>query len=107
VVARWTLYRDFRFDYDRSELRASEMKKVSEIAHYLKKNPSLNVGLDGSMDPRGTDPRNQDLNNRRVSAIRDALVEAGVPASKIQMGAFGDTQLLRDRRVAALICTAN
>jgi outer membrane protein OmpA-like peptidoglycan-associated protein len=83
------------------------MRKVSEIVYYLKKNPSLNVGLDGSMDPRGTDPRNQDLNNRRVNAIRDALVEAGVPASKIQIGSFGNTELVRDRRVPALICTAN
>jgi outer membrane protein OmpA-like peptidoglycan-associated protein len=83
------------------------MKKVSEIARYMKKNPSLTLGLDGSMDPRGTDPRNQDLCDHRVSAIRDALVQAGVPTSRIQNGAFGDTHLAHDRRVAALLCTAN
>jgi outer membrane protein OmpA-like peptidoglycan-associated protein len=106
VVANWTLYRDFRFDYDQADLRASEAKKVSEIARYLKGNPSLAVGLDGSLDPRGTDPRNQELNDRRVSAIRDALINAGVPAAKIRMGPFGDQRLARDRRVAVLLCTA-
>ena len=70
-------------------------------------NPSLTIGLDGSMDPRGTDPRSQDLSNRRVNAIHDALVGAGVPASRIQVGAFGDTHLVQDRRVAVLLCTAN
>jgi outer membrane protein OmpA-like peptidoglycan-associated protein len=106
-MTRWTLYRAFRFDYDRSDLGDSEMKKVSEIALYLKSNPSLAIGLDGSMDPRGTDPRNQDLNNHRVSAIRDALIQSGVPISRIQVGAFGDKHLVHDRRVPALLCTAN
>jgi outer membrane protein OmpA-like peptidoglycan-associated protein len=59
------------------------------------------------MDPRGLDPRDQDLSNRRVGAIRDALINAGVPASRIQLGAFGDTRLTRDRRVAVLLCTVN
>lgn len=107
MVSLWTLYRDFRFDYNRSDLQASEARKVSDIARYMKQNPSLKVGLDGSMDPRGLDPRNQDLSDRRVSAIRDALIKAGVPASSIQMGAFGDARLTRDRRVAVLLCTAN
>jgi outer membrane protein OmpA-like peptidoglycan-associated protein len=107
VVSFWTLYRDFRFDYNRSDLQPSEVKKVSEIARYVKANPSLKVGLDGSMDPRGTDPRNQILCDRRVTTIREALIKAGVPASSIQTGAFEDTRLARDRRVAVLLCTAN
>jgi outer membrane protein OmpA-like peptidoglycan-associated protein len=107
MVSLWTLYRDLRFDYNRSDLQASEMKKVSDIARYMKANPSLKVGLDGAMDPRGLDPRNQLLSDRRVNAIRDALINAGVPASRMQMGAFGDTRLTRDRRVAVLLCTAN
>jgi peptidoglycan-associated lipoprotein len=101
------LYRDIRFDYNRFDLQASEGRKVSEIARYMKQNPSLKIGLDGSMDPRGLDPRDQDLSNRRVGAIRDALINAGVPASRIQLGAFGDTRLTRDRRVAVLLCTVN
>ena len=83
------------------------MSKVSEIATYMNQNPSLQVGIDGSMDPRGTDPRNQDLSDRRVEAVRSALIQAGVPAHKIQTGAFGDTQLTRDRRVEVLISTSN
>jgi outer membrane protein OmpA-like peptidoglycan-associated protein len=72
------------------------MTKVSEIASYMNENPSLRIGIDGSMDPRGTDPRNQDLSDRRISAVRDALIEAGVPSSKIQSGVYGDAKLARD-----------
>jgi outer membrane protein OmpA-like peptidoglycan-associated protein len=73
----------------------------------MKQNPSLQVGIDGSMDPRGRDPRDQNLSDRRVGAVRDALIQAGVPASKIQTGAFGDTRLARDRRVEVLVKTGN
>ena len=107
VIARWVSFRDFWFDFNRADLDASEMSKVSEIATYMNQNPSLRVGIDGSMDPRGTDPRNQDLSDRRVDAVRSALIQAGVPAYKIQTGAFGDTQLTRDRRVEVLISTSN
>jgi outer membrane protein OmpA-like peptidoglycan-associated protein len=107
MVDRWTSFRDFWFEFNRAALPASEMSKVSEVAAYMKQNPSLRVGIDGSIDPRGTDPRNPDLSDRRVSAVRDALIQAGVPASKIQAGTFGDTQFTRDRRVEVLVRTSN
>lgn len=93
MVAQWTSFRDFWFAYDRADIQPSETSKVFEIASYMKQNPSLRIGIDGSMDPRGSDPRNQELSDRRANAIRDALIEAGVPAHKIQVGAFGDPQL--------------
>jgi outer membrane protein OmpA-like peptidoglycan-associated protein len=58
------------------------------------------------MDPRGNDPRDEGLSNRRISAVRDALIRAGVPESKIQTGAFGDSRLTRDRRVEVLLSTS-
>jgi peptidoglycan-associated lipoprotein len=107
VVDHWTSYRDFWFDFDRADMQPSETAKVADIATYLKKNPSLQVAIDGSMDPRGSDPRNPELGDRRVNAIRDSLIKAGVPAEKIKSGAFGDESLRRDRRVEVLIRTAN
>jgi outer membrane protein OmpA-like peptidoglycan-associated protein len=73
----------------------------------MNRNPSLKIGIDGTMDPRGTDVHNQNLCDRRVKTIRDALVEAGVPAHKISVGAYGDVELRRDRRVEVLFATAN
>ncbi|HEY3065646.1 MAG TPA: OmpA family protein [Methylomirabilota bacterium] len=95
------------FDYNGADVRAADQSKVSDIAAYVNKNPSLQVGIDGSMDPRATDPRDQKLSDRRVGAVRDALIQAGVLANKIETGAFGDTRLVRDRRVKVLIKTAN
>ncbi len=67
---------------------------MSEIADYMYKNPSLQLGIDGS-------------NKSRVDAVRDALIQTGVPAWKIHMGAFGDKRLTQDRRIEVLIRTSN
>jgi len=90
-----------------TSISTSDQSKATEIAGYMNQNPSLQIGIDGSMDPRGSDPRDQGLSDRRVGAVRDALIQAGVPASKIQTGAFGDTRLTRDRRVEVLIKTGS
>jgi outer membrane protein OmpA-like peptidoglycan-associated protein len=91
-VSSWTPFRDFWFASNRSELQSSDSSKVSEIARYLRQNPGQQVGIDGSIDPRNTD-----LGNRRVSAIRSALLQAGVPSYKIQTGAFSNPQPQRDQ----------
>jgi len=100
IVDRWTSYRVINFDYARSDLSASDKSTVSEIATYMTRNPSLQVGLDGYRDPT-----NQGLSDRRVGAVRDALIVAGVPSYKVQIGAFGDPQASRDRRVEVLLST--
>jgi outer membrane protein OmpA-like peptidoglycan-associated protein len=113
---QWASFNNFLFDTDKSDIRSDEMSKVSDIAAYLQQNQPAKVGIDGYADPRGTDAYNQGLSERRVSAIRNALVKAGVPSDKIQTGAFGEQRLQcnesttacwqRDRRVEVLISTA-
>jgi outer membrane protein OmpA-like peptidoglycan-associated protein len=100
VIDSWTWYRDFKFDSNQTNLRVPDADKVFEIAIYMKANPTLKVGFDGSMDPL-----NQDLSDQRVATVRDALIEAGVPGSRIQAGAFTDGKSVHDGRVAVLIRT--
>ena len=105
VVDRWTSYREIWFKADQADVEGSQSAKVAEIANYLKENPSLQVGVDASINTRGTDERLQRLCDDRVAAIYEALKTAGVPDSKIRAGAFGDPALRRDGRVEVLIST--
>jgi outer membrane protein OmpA-like peptidoglycan-associated protein len=107
IVGRWTAYRDFSFYGDQTDLQPSDVTMVNEIAGYMAQNPSLQIGIDGSTAPNGVAPTNQNLNDRRVDALHNALLAAGVPASKMQTGAFGDPQLRRDGRVEVLISTGS
>jgi len=103
TINRWTPYRSFWFDKNTAEIQRGDSAKVSEIASYLNQNPSLQVGIDNSMGPDDTARGNQSLNGRRVDAIRNALVQAGVPSSRIDTGNFDHSQSRRDGRVAVLI----
>jgi outer membrane protein OmpA-like peptidoglycan-associated protein len=115
VGTRWTTFKDVLFDFDKSNLRANEQSAIDQIASYLQQNPSLTVGIDGYADPRGTDRYNQALSERRVNAVKAALMKAGVPAEKIETGAFGEQRpkcddkteacWQRDRRVEVLMGT--
>jgi peptidoglycan-associated lipoprotein len=88
----FTTFRDILFDYDKSNVRASERDKVNEIVGHARQNPSVNFRLDGHADPRGNDKYNLALSDRRVKAVRDALVAGGVAAGRISTGAFGEKQ---------------
>jgi len=105
-VSCWTSYREFWFADGQADLRQAEMANVSQIATYMQNNPSLQLGIDGSLDPRNSSDRERDLSDLRVKTIRDALVKAGVPTDKIKVGAFGDVKLRRDRRVEVLYASA-
>ena len=109
----WVTFADFLFDFDRSAIRGSETGKVAKLNQYMKENPNVEIGLDGHADPRGTHQYNQPLSQRRVDAVKAALLGAGIASSKITTGAFGETQLKcseateecwqRDRRVEVLV----
>ena len=81
VIGRWTSHRDFRLECGEDGIRPSATSKASAIAAYMKQNPSLQIGIDTL-----TDPRNQDLHDRRVNAVRDARIQAGVPAAVTTAG---------------------
>jgi peptidoglycan-associated lipoprotein len=89
----WISLRDIMFDYDTADIRPSEMNKISEVAAYLKQNPSIRVGIDGSTDlPSGTTRYNVELSKRRIANVRDALIETGISDERIETGRFGATR---------------
>lgn len=110
-------FKDILFDTDKSDIRSNEMSKITDIAAHVKQNAPMQVGIGGYADSRGTDQHNQGLSERRVNAIRDALVKAGVANDKIQTSAFGEQKPLcnestdacwqRDRRVDVGFRTGN
>jgi outer membrane protein OmpA-like peptidoglycan-associated protein len=110
-------FRDILFDTDKSDIRSNEMSKITDIAAHVEQNAPMEVSIGGYADPRGTDQHNQGLSERRVNAIRDALVKAGVASDKIQTSAFGEQKPLcnestdacwqRDRRVDVGFRTGN
>jgi outer membrane protein OmpA-like peptidoglycan-associated protein len=107
--AQWLSFKDILFDFDEANIRTDEQAKIGELVDFMQKNRGLYVNLEGHADPRGTNPYNQALSQRRVDAIRDAVRTAGIAQERILSGAMGETRLKcpetteacyqRDRRV--------
>ena len=83
----------------------------------MSQNPSVRLGIDGYTDSRGTGQYNLPLSQRRVTTVRDALVQAGVPTDRIETGTFGTDRLVcnpsteqcsqREGRVDVLVRASN
>lgn len=78
------------FDFDRSEIRPSEVGKVQTAARFLQENPGVQITISGHADERGSQEYNIGLGDRRANSIRQALIERGIAASRINTVSFGE-----------------
>ena len=85
----WPPFSNILFDFDKSDIRPDEKAKIKAVADFLQENPKFEVGLAGYADPRGTDPFNMQLSDRRTKAVAEALAEAGVAKDRVRSGGFG------------------
>lgn len=88
--AKWISFRDVLFDFDRADIRPDEQAKIKQLADWVKKNDGLVVRLDGYTDPRGTEPHNMQLSQRRAEAVKKALIDVGAPADRIRYAGHGE-----------------
>lgn len=85
----WVSLRDIVFAFDKAELSAAELAKISDIAAYAKQNPDVRLGIDGSTDLlSGTNKYNTALSRQRIANVRAALITTGVLSSRIETGDF-------------------
>lgn len=80
------------FRTDSAEPPDTADDSLAALALLIAAVPSLEVQLDGYADPRGADAHNLALSQARAAAIRDRLVAAGIPASRIRLAGHGAMQ---------------
>ena len=80
------------FDYDKSNLTPEAAELIREASARAMSNDIETVNVAGHADRSGGDAYNQALSQRRANVVRDALIANGVPASKINMNAYGESK---------------
>ena len=84
---------DAYFDYDKHELRPDAVQTLQadskELRDILKDYPNYKLVIEGYADERGSDEYNLALGQNRASYTRNALVQDGVPASRIRVISYG------------------
>jgi peptidoglycan-associated lipoprotein len=77
------------FDFDKYALRADAKATLDKQAAWLKKYPNYSLTVEGHADERGTREYNLALGERRANAVKEYLVGAGLPATRVKTVSYG------------------
>jgi len=84
------------FDFDRSEVKASQMTAFEAHAAYMKANSEVTLTIEGHCDERGTKEYNLALGERRAKSVKMALEAKGVDGNRIKIVTFGEDKPAND-----------
>ncbi len=82
---------DVLFDVDEATLAPAAARNIAKIAGFMRNYPERKALIEGHTDSMGDYGYNLDLSRDRAFAVRDALVDAGIDASRISTQGFGET----------------
>jgi len=80
---------DIFFDYDTYDIRSDAQATLSRDASFLVSHPEVKILIGGYCDERGSNEYNLALGQNRADATKNALVAAGVAASRIRVISYG------------------
>ena len=89
------------FAYDSDELHPASAVTLDQVAGYLKEHDDVRIEIGGHTDTRGTGAYNQQLSEERALAVRQYLMDTGVPSAQIEATGYGTT----DPAVECTECT--
>jgi OOP family OmpA-OmpF porin len=87
-VGCWVI-KDLHFDFDKAIIKKKYNKSLDKIVTILKKNPFLNVEIQGHTDNRGGKQYNKKLSEKRAKAVARYLIKHGVRAARISYVGYG------------------
>jgi OOP family OmpA-OmpF porin len=80
------------FGTDLIKLDAEDKGKLDKLAAELIKSEETTIIAQGHTDITGSASYNQGLSERRAQAVKDYLIEKGVPAERVAIKGFGEDQ---------------
>jgi peptidoglycan-associated lipoprotein len=83
---------DVFFDYDQSVVRDDGRGPLQKNAEWLKRWTSTQITVEGHADSRGSSEYNLALGSRRATAVKDYLVNLGIPATRLTVVSKGKEQ---------------
>ena len=84
------LLMSLQFPTGSSELQPHYQGQIVALSEMLKQSPNLLIDLSGYTDKQGKKNLNQALSIARVNTVKNALIDKGVEAERIQLFAFGE-----------------
>jgi outer membrane protein OmpA-like peptidoglycan-associated protein len=82
---------DVLFGTDQARLNPDGMRTAQKLADVLQQNPQRTVLIEGFTDSTGSAAHNQELSERRATAVRDTLSGMGVSRERIAIRGYGES----------------
>jgi outer membrane protein OmpA-like peptidoglycan-associated protein len=82
---------DVLFGTDQARLSQEGMLTAQKLADVMQKNPQRTVLIEGFTDSTGASAYNQELSERRATAVRTALQELGVGRDRVAVRGYGES----------------
>ena len=83
---------DVYFAFDRYDLDDRAMRVLARNAQILNDRSEVIILIEGHCDERGTVEYNLALGEKRAKAVRDHLVQLGVPTSRLRVTSYGESR---------------
>ncbi len=87
---------DIHFEFDKAIIKPESFSILDSIANWILANPSMVVEIAGHTDNIGSAEYNLKLSQRRAEAVRQYLINKGVPPERIYARGYGETQPIAD-----------
>ncbi len=94
------ILRGVNFEYDKAILLQESTQILDRVAASLLIHPDVNIEVGGHCDSDGSDAYNLKLSDRRAKAVRDYLIEKGVPATRLTSRGYGESAPIEDNATA-------
>lgn len=91
-VKRSFILKNMFFDTNKTEILPESEPELLNLLEFMKEEPSRRIRIVGHTDNQGKDAANQILSEGRANAVRDALIERGIDASRIEAEGRGESQ---------------
>ena len=80
------------FDLNKATIRPESEEALNSIAEIMEEYPTTVFHVEGHTDSTGSDQYNLQLSKERAQSVKDFLVSAGIPASRLTSEGYGETQ---------------
>lgn len=91
-MARETLAETVYFDYDAATIRADAEAMLREKVDILRRNPGVELRMEGHADERGTSEYNVALGNERAESVIRFISGFGLDASRFSAVSYGEAR---------------
>ena len=91
-----TFKSDFTFSVNSSSIRPGLYTEIDRIAQVLSSYPQTTIVVTGHTDSSGSESYNQQLSERRAQSVKNALVQRGIAAERIQAIGYGESAPIAD-----------